>query len=93
MQKTNQILGKVYQTSLDGTIEDLKPDSTCQATTKKMRKKIRKFDLDRRQNAKGQHKGKKKFCIFTDFYTARYKKKYRWKASELFKGEGFSKCR
>ena len=45
MPKTNQITGKAYQTSLDGKIEDLKSDS---APTKN-EKKIRKFDLDRRQ--------------------------------------------
>ena len=31
MPKTNQIVGKAYQTSLDGKIEDLKPGSACPA--------------------------------------------------------------
>ena len=37
-QKTNQIVGKAYRTSLDSKIEDLKPGSTCPAPTKNEKK-------------------------------------------------------
>ena len=90
MPKTNQIAAKAYRTSLDSKIEDLKPGSACPAPTKN-EKKIRKFDLDRRQKVKGQHKGQKKFCIFIPQDIKQIFKK-ALKASELFKFEGFSKC-
>ena len=54
MPKSNQIVGKAYQTTLYSKIEDLKPGSAFPAPTKN-EKKTRKFDLDRRQRVKGQH--------------------------------------
>ena len=51
----------------------MKPGSACPAPTKK--EKIDKFDLDRKQKGKGQHKSN--FCFFVlHFYTARYKKHF-----------------
>ena len=66
MPKTNQIVGKTYQTSLDSRIEDLKPSLACPTPTTN-ENQIWKFDLDRRQKVKGQHKGKKTLlsCILT----------------------------
>ena len=61
MPKTNQIAGKkAYRTSLDSKIEDLKPVSACPKHT--INDFIsQKFDLDKRQKVKGQHKGQKQF--------------------------------
>ena len=49
-------------------------------------KKTRKFEIDRRQKVKGQHKGQTKFCIFIP-----QNFKNGLKASELNKIEVFSK--
>ena len=57
----DQIAGKAYRTSLYKKIEDLKPAQLQQ-------KNIRKFDLDRSQKGKGQHKGQ----FYLHFDTARH---------------------
>ena len=62
MPKTNPIAGKAYQTSLDRKIEDLKPGSACPAHTRNDFFS-QKFDLNKRQKVKGQHKGQKQFGI------------------------------